>query len=159
MLYEDYEKLKKLEEALKNGTITQEEFENEKSKILSGEKKQESSQAVQPRDQALLGLDENVYLLLMHLSQLVTAFIIPIIMWAVGKNDSPKVDLHGKNIINFQISVIVWIFIGIITSIIGIGIIILLVIGIAVTVTIIIASIKAYNGEDWTYPLTIKFLK
>ncbi len=80
-------------------------------------------------------------------------------MWLVGKDDSLRVDKHGKNIINFQISVIIWALVGVLTSILLIGIAILAVIGVMVIVFIIVAAVKAYNGEDWEYPLTIKFLK
>lgn len=159
MLYEDYERLKRLDEALKKGLITQEEYEREKAKILNGEKRSQNTSSNQISRQPLLGLEENVYLLLMHLSQFVTSFIIPIIMWLVGKDDSLRVDKHGKNIINFQISVIIWALVGVLTSILLIGIAILAVIEVMVIVFIIVAAVKAYNGEDWEYPLTIKFLK
>lgn len=161
MVYEDYEKIKNLEESLKNGTITQEEFDREKEKILNGETKapQPEKPAVNTSKQPLMGLDENLYILLMHLSQFVTAFIIPLVMWLIGKDESTRVDLHGKNIINFQITYIIWLIVGIITIPIIIGIVILSVLGVAMTIFIIVAAVKSYNGEDWKYPLTINFLK
>lgn len=161
MTYEDYEKLKKLEELLKNGTITHEEFDAEKGKIINGAPKapQTEKPAVNASRQPLFGMEENLYLLLMHLSQFVTAFIIPLVMWLVGKDDSQRVDFQGKNILNFQITYVIWLIIGIITIPLIIGIVILSVLGIAMTIFIIVAAVKSYNGEDWKYPLTISFLK
>lgn len=163
MIYDDYEKLKNLEESLANGSISQEEFEQEKAKILSGEKKVETETLPPPSPASvkkpLFGLEENLYLLLMHLSQFVSAFIAPLVMWLIGKDENKRVDLHGKNIMNFIITYAIWFVIGIITIPIIVGIVILSVWGVVVTVFIIIASIKAYNGEDWKYPLTIQFLK
>lgn len=161
MTYEDYEKIKKLEEELKNGTITQEEFDSEKEKIINKEPQapQTEKPVVNTNKQPLFGIEENLYLLLMHLSQFLTAFIIPLVMWLVGKDDSQRVDFHGKNVINFQITYIIWLIVGIITIPIIVGIVILSVLGIAMTVFIIVAAVKSYNGEDWKYPLTINFLK
>jgi uncharacterized Tic20 family protein len=159
MLYNDYENLKKLEELLKNGAITQEEFEKEKAKILSKEKPESNPEKVETKFLPDLGMDENLYLLLMHLSQFITSFILPLIMWIVGKDKSQRVDFHGKEIMNFEISCIIWIIVGIITIPIIIGIVILSLVGIFMTVCIIVAAIKAFNGENWNYPLTIKFLK
>ncbi len=80
MLYEDYERLKRLDEALKKGLITQEEYEREKAKILNGEKRSQNTSSNQISRQPLLGLEENVYLLLMHLSQFVTSFIFQLMV-------------------------------------------------------------------------------
>lgn len=160
MTYDVYEKIKSLQELLESGAITQEEFEQEKAKVLSaGKNDTVNEETTTPQRKNLFGLDENIYLLLMHLSQFVSTFIIPIIMWAIGKDDSERVNIHGKNIFNFVITYAIWGIVGIVTIPIVVGIIILSVIGIVVTVSIIIASIKAFNGEDWQYPLTIKFIK
>ncbi len=161
MTYEEYEKIKKLEELLKSGTITQEEFDKEKEKIINNEPKVAPPQntVAENTRQPLMGIEENLFLLLMHLSQFLTAFIIPLVMWLVGKDENKRVDFHGKNILNFQITYIIWLIVGIITIPIIVGIVILSVIGIAMTVFIIVASVKSYNGEDWKYPLTINFLK
>ncbi|MBP1663224.1 MAG: hypothetical protein H6Q19_364 [Bacteroidetes bacterium] len=156
MTYDQYEKIKKLEELKANGTLTEEEFQAEKEKVINGTGQ---TTAATSQRQPLLGIDEKSYLLLMHLSQFISAFIIPLIMWLIGKEDSKNVDEHGKNIINFTISYFIWGVIGVITVVIGIGIVILSVMGIAVTVFIIVAAVKAYNGEYWKYPLTISFLK
>ena len=161
MTYEEYEKIKKLEEFLKNGTITTEEFNTEKEKIINGAYKTPITDkpAVSTSREPLFGMDENLYMLLMHLSQFLTAFIIPLVMWLIGKDDNKRVDIQGKNILNFQITYIIWLIVGIITIPIIIGIVILSVLGIAMTVFIVVASVKSYNGEDWKYPLTINFLK
>ena len=80
-------------------------------------------------------------------------------MWLIGKDESKRTDIHGKNILNFQITYVIWLIVGIITIPLIVGIVILSVLGIAMTVFIIVAAVKSYNGEDWKYPLTINFLK
>lgn len=163
MLYDDYEKIKNLEESLANGSISQEEFEREREKLLSKEKPVEtdtlSPSAPVSGKKPLFGLEENLYLLLMHLSQFVSAFIVPLVMWLIGKDENQRVDWHGKEIMNFIITYALWFIVGIVTIPLIVGIVILSIWGVAITIFIIIASVKAYNGEDWRYPLTIKFLK
>jgi uncharacterized Tic20 family protein len=98
----------------------------------------------------------------MHISQLagflapLIGFIIPLIMWIANKEVNPKVDWHGKNILNFIISFVIYATILCITII---GIPLAVVVGIIYIVFVIIATIKANNGEDWKYPLTIEFIK
>jgi len=161
MTYDKYEKLKKIEELKEKGTITEEEFQREKEKILNEESKQPTTVTKQP----LFGLQENAFLMLMHLSQFAgwilpgLGFILPIAMWLTNKDDNENVDKHGKNILNFTISYFIYAAIAGILVIIAIGLVLLVVLGIVVTVAIIIAAVKANNGEYWKYPMTIEFVK
>lgn len=167
MTYDEYEKLKKLEELKTNGTLTEEEFQREKERILNEETRQigQTGQAPASTKQPLFGLQENAYLMLMHLSQFAgwilpgLGFVLPIAMWLTNKDENENVDKHGKNILNFTISYFIYAAISGILVIIAIGLALLAVLGVVVTIVIIIAAVKAYNNEYWDYPLTIKFLK
>jgi uncharacterized Tic20 family protein len=77
-------------------------------------------------------------------------------MWIANKEVNPTVDKHGKNIMNFIISFIIYTAILCITII---GIPLAVVVGILYIVFVIIAAVKVNNGEDWKYPLTIEFIK
>ena len=55
MTYDEYEKLKKLEELKTNGTLTEEEFQREKERILNEETRQ-TKQAIDSTKQSLFGL-------------------------------------------------------------------------------------------------------
>ncbi len=154
-----YEDLKILAELREKGSITEEEYEREKAKILNEEEKSDTQGGFK---KPLFGLDEKSYLTLMHISQFagflapLIGFIIPLIMWIANKEVNPKVDKHGKNIMNFIISFIVYAAILCITII---GIPLAVVVGILYIVFVIIAAVKVNNGEDWKYPLTIEFIK
>ena len=145
-IYGELERLKKL---LDDGVITQEEFEREKARLLS------TNYSVQPAGWDL-GIDERSFVALMHASQLLSAFIAPLVMWLVFKEKSRLVDEAGKNILNFQISIALYSLVLCLTCI---GIALLPIVGIATIVLIIIAIIKTLNGESWSYPLTIRLLK
>ena len=80
----------------------------------------------------------------------------PLILWLLKKNDHPFIDEHGKESLNFQISMTIY---GIAAAITVIGLIVTGVICIADPILTIIAAIKTSNGEDYRYPLTIRFIK
>ncbi|GHU61497.1 hypothetical protein FACS1894123_00920 [Bacteroidia bacterium] len=152
-----YADLKELDELRRSGAITEEEYQREKQKVLD----KGNNQSGKP----LLGLEENPYLALMHVSQFSgyiipgLGFIVPVILWALNKDYNARVDSTGKGIINFMLTWLVFVIIAGILCFLLIGIPILIALGIIQVVFIIIATIKAANGEDWKYPFTIQILK
>ncbi len=119
--------------------------------------------------------DERTYSTLIHLSLIaqpmlpVVAVAIPIIMWMIKKNDSAYIADHGREAVNFQISLLLY---SVLLPIIAIPIgLLLFVVGVAVTLPIaalfpyvlgligmIIAAMAANRGELYRYPMTIRFL-
>ena len=73
----------------------------------------------------------------------------PLVVWLLKRSEVPAVEAHGKEALNFQISVTIY----------AIVCILLIGLGIAALVLVIIASIKASSGELYRYPLTIRFIK
>ena len=107
---------------------------------------------------------DNQLLVVTHLSQLlscVTGFgglIVPLIIWVTQKNEVDQMDEQGKEIINFQISLIVYALICIPLCLIIIGIFGLIILGIISFIMPIINAINASNGGNPKYPLTIRFI-
>jgi uncharacterized Tic20 family protein len=83
----------------------------------------------------------------------------PLIVWLVKRGDSPEVDAHGKESLNFQISMLIYDAIAAILCIVLIGIPILIALWVLNTVLVIIASIQASEGKFYRYPLTIRLIK
>ena len=152
-----YEDLKILDELREKGSITEEEYQREKSKLLNSDNVFTSA-----GKKALFGMEENTYLMLMHLSQLaglvvpLAGFIVPVLMWITNKDSNANVDKHGKNILNFTISYLIY---SAVLAITIIGIPLLVVLGIIYIVFIVMAGVKANNGEYWRYPFIIQFFK
>ena len=101
----------------------------------------------------------------LHLSQLanllipLAGVILPIVLWQMKKDEMPALDAHGKMVVNWLISsLIYWVVSGVL-SIVLIGFLGMLALVVMGIVFPIIGGIKANNGELWEYPLTIKFLK
>jgi len=109
--------------------------------------------------------DERLWAMLCHLSVL-SGYVIPfghilgpLIIWLIKKNESPFVDANGKEALNFQFSMTIYIFVAGLLCLILIGIPILFGLIIADLVFLIIAAVKANGGESYRYPITIRFLK
>ena len=113
----------------------------------------------------MINMQERQWALICHLSALsgyVIPFgnlIAPIIIWSMKKDEFPMVDVHGKAVINFQISITIWMIISGVLIILLIGIPLLIVLAILQVVFVIIGAIKADNGELYKYPLSIQFIK
>ena len=71
----------------------------------------------------------------------------PLVVWLLKRGDSPEIDAHGKESLNFQISMLIYDAIAAILCIFLIGIPILIALWVANTVLVIIASVKASEGK------------
>ncbi len=82
----------------------------------------------------------------------------PLIIWLAKRDDSPEIDAHGKESLNFQISMLIYNVIAAVFCLILIGFAFLAILWILNTIFVIVASIKASEGKFYRYPLTIRFL-
>lgn len=102
-----------------------------------------------------------------------------LVIWMIKRDDSPFAAAHAKEAINFNLSMFLYtcaavvlgfLLIGATVLTLGIGIIltapagILLVLAVAAIAVLwlvcsVIAIFKAYNGEVYRYPLTIRLLR
>jgi uncharacterized Tic20 family protein len=83
----------------------------------------------------------------------------PLIVWMLKRADSPEIDAHGKESLNFQLSMLIYDAAALILCFVLIGIPILILLWILNTVLVIVASIKASDGQLYRYPLTIRFIR
>ncbi|MFH1379677.1 MAG: DUF4870 domain-containing protein [bacterium] len=83
----------------------------------------------------------------------------PLIVWLIKRDEYPLVNDQGKESLNFQISITIYMFIAGILCFIFIGFLILPALVIADIVFVIIATIKVNEGEYFRYPMTIRLIK
>ncbi len=83
----------------------------------------------------------------------------PLVIWLIKKDEIPGVDAHGKESLNFQISMTIYMAVAGLLMFVFIGIFLLIALMILDLVFVIIASIKANSGEAYQYPMTIRFIK
>lgn len=126
---------------------------------------------------------QNTNAFLMHLSSFggylfpFGSIIIPLILWEVKRKESEILDATGKEVINFNLSYLIYSTVLVITMI-GVGVnfifddvnplslffivsavVLVGILSIIKFVLIIIGAVKANQGELYQYPLTINFLK
>ena len=108
--------------------------------------------------------DEKMWGMLCHLSAL-AGFVIPfgniigpLVIWMLKKDEFPHVNDQGKESLNFQISLMIYIIAAAILIIIAVGILLLIFLAVYGLVMIIIASLKANEGEKYRYPFTIRLI-
>src|SRR4030095_7053996 len=83
----------------------------------------------------------------------------PLIVWILKRAEAAEIDAHGKESLNFQISMLIYDAIAVILCFVLIGIPILIALWVANTVLVIIASVKASEGKFYQYPFTIRLIK
>jgi len=85
--------------------------------------------------------------------------IAPLIIWLVKKDEFPLVDDQGKEVLNFQISMTIYVLVGTLLMIILIGFLIVIGLVIVDVILTIMAILAVNKGEKYRYPLSIKFIK
>ena len=83
----------------------------------------------------------------------------PLIIWLAKRGDSPEIDEHGRESLNFQISMLIYNVIAGVLCLVLIGFVILGILHILNLVLVIVASIQASEGKFYRYPLTIRLIK
>jgi len=118
--------IRQLERLLQQGILTKEEFEQERARLLSTTNTPQPAAAAPEATTPLATVLEQGsysakddarqnggYALALHLILLVPyiGWIITLVMWGVRRTSSPLVDAHGKGILNFLLSTIIYVII------------------------------------------------
>jgi uncharacterized Tic20 family protein len=69
---------------------------------------------------------ENLWLTLLHLSSIFCILIVPLLLWSWKKNQSYKIDQHGRLVLNFQITMTLSLFAALFFMLVGLPALILL---------------------------------
>jgi uncharacterized Tic20 family protein len=83
----------------------------------------------------------------------------PLIVWLAKRDDSPEIDAHGKESLNFQISMLIYNVIAAVFCLVLIGFFFLAVLWVLNAVFVIVASIQASDRKFYRYPITIRFIE
>lgn len=105
---------------------------------------------------------ETTYAVFTHLMLVVGSMTIPIvpalIMWLIKRNESPFVDDHGREVLNFQISLTLYVIISSALMLCGVGFVLLPLLLVGGFIAMIFGAIAAGKGEYFRYPATLRFL-
>jgi uncharacterized Tic20 family protein len=85
--------------------------------------------------------------------------IPPLILWLLKRGESPELDAHGKEAVNFQISMLIYNAVAAVFCLVLIGFVFLAVLWVLNAILVIIAAIRASDGKFYHYPITIRFIQ
>lgn len=108
--------------------------------------------------------DERTWSVVVHLAALSALFIPlghllgPLVIWLIKRGEMPMVDRHGKEALNFQITVTLASFVCGLLFLVGIGVILLFVLLAADAILVIMAAMKTSRGESFSYPFTLRLI-
>ena len=132
--------------------------------------------------------NEHLWLAGLHLSSTLSIVLIPLLIWSWKKKQSYKVDQHGRDVLNFQITITLLLFVSVLCLIFapvaliirdaqspapaietsGIGMLEVMVIGAAIPLILIGIftfyqgiknTIRVLSDKPYHYPLSIKFVR
>lgn len=99
----------------------------------------------------------------------------PLVAWLVKRDEFEFVDRQGKAVLNFQISMMLYMLVGVVVVVYRVAtrglefeevlasvlVPILAIVALALlgAVLTVIGAVKANRGEEWDYPLAIRFLR
>jgi uncharacterized protein len=96
---------------------------------------------------------------LCHLLGFFTCFFGPLIIWLIKKDQMPFVDHHGKEALNFQITLAIAFVVAWISIFCFIGAFLIPILVLADLIFCIIACIAASKGEYYKYPWCLRLIK
>jgi uncharacterized Tic20 family protein len=126
--------------------------------------------------------NERMWVAALHLSSMFCIVLVPLLMWTWLKNRSYQADTHGRQVLNFQISVTLALFTGVLCLVVGlpaalilleqgtgnvvlmstlalISVLPMILIGFFVFYQGAANTIRYLNDQETRYPLSIKFIK
>lgn len=106
--------------------------------------------------------EERIIALLCHVSILFAQIVLPLILWLVKRDESRFVDLHGKEALNFQLSVLIVLFPLTLSAVfppaLCVAVPAAFTIAIGSVVYGVLAGIKAAEGKRYRYPYTFRLI-
>lgn len=135
--------------------------QNASSEQQGGQQQQAPKQSYEP---AAPSADERNWAMFCHLATM-SGFVIPffsiigpLVIWLIKRDESEYVNYHGKEVLNFQITIAIAMFVSIILMVVVIGFVTAFIVGIFWFVMSIVGGVKASSGEYYEYPFTLRLI-
>lgn len=117
-----------------------------------------------PPPRSLSESDARTWATFAHLGILVGLIIplgsvlTPLLIWMTQREKSDFVDHHGKEALNFQITMLILMIVGAILAFFKIGFVLVGILAIINFVFSVIAAISANKGDRYKYPYTLRLI-
>jgi len=120
--------------------------------------------------------NQSFWLALMHMSSVFCFVFIPLLLWSWKKDQSYKIDRQGRDVLNFQITIMLVLFAFVLVLMIGPSVFpmaqgivrnafslfpptLILLMGLFTTCQAVMNTVRALSGRPINYPLSIPFIK
>jgi len=124
-----------------------------------------SSSALPPANIATIA-NVRTWCAFIHASALLGVFVHfpghllpPLILWLIKRDEAPELDAHGKEAVNFQISMLIYNAVAAVFCLVLVGFVFLAILWLLNAIFVIIAAIQASDGKFYRYPMTIRFIQ
>ncbi len=83
----------------------------------------------------------------------------PLVLWLVKRKESPAVDFHGREAVNFQICMTIYFIIAALLCAVLIGFVLLPIVGLLWFICPILAALRAQDGLEYRYPFIFRLIR
>ncbi len=83
----------------------------------------------------------------------------PLAMWIANRESHPFVDQQGREALNFQLSLLVYMLLSFALVLILIGLLMIPLLFVFQICMMVIAAVRVSDGQDFRYPLTLRFIR
>ncbi|MGI5126794.1 DUF4870 domain-containing protein [Pseudonocardia sp. CA-107938] len=107
--------------------------------------------------------EERNWALAAHVGSIVTAWVAlglvaPLIVLLLKGNDSPYIRRHAVESLNFQINALVWTVLCYVLMFVLVGFVLIVVYGFFWLICVVVATVRASQGGEFRYPLTVRII-
>lgn len=108
--------------------------------------------------------EQRTYATFMHLMLIFATLTVlpmvlgPLVMWLIKRRDSAFIDDHGREALNFNISILIYMLASGLAFVCGIGVVLMPVVWVFGMVVPVLAAIAANRGEYYRYPACIRII-
>lgn len=122
---------------------------------------EQETQQQQPISQpaATISMDDKTMSILAHVGVIISAFIIPLIIWLMQKEKNTPSAREALEALNFSITLVLAWLIAFVTSFLLIGFLLYPVLMVVQILFPILAAVSVSNGKPYTYPVSIRLIK
>ncbi|MDA3804486.1 DUF4870 domain-containing protein [Clavibacter sp. CT19] len=103
--------------------------------------------------------EEKLWATLIHIGGVLFGFVIPLVGYLVLRERGPFIKEHTRRALNFHLTMLIAYVVGLVLSVVGIGLLIVFAIWVVTIVFAIMAAVAANQGRPYKYPLSIELIK
>jgi uncharacterized Tic20 family protein len=103
--------------------------------------------------------DQRLWATLTHVGGILFGVLAPLVTYLVFKDRGAFIAQHTRTALNFHLTALLAFIVSVLLTLVLIGILLYVAVFLLVVISGILAAVKANAGEQYEYPLTIRFVR